>query len=249
MGGVCAVVMRSGLILGGLCVVGISTKPLVAQAPGASVAARNANSAALTALFHDIWEDELKRSPEFASSLGDRRYNDQVTDESPRAINDELARQQDFLARLLLIDTSGLSEQEKLSAELMQRRLIEDQEGAKFKEWEMPVQQFHGIHTDLAANLVNYPFATVKDYDDYIARLKKYPGQLRQATENLLSGIDDGRVQPAYLMEKVLKQTGISGGAEAGGERVCDAAEEVSGERDCGGSQADQRGYAGGDRR
>ncbi len=33
------------------------------------------------------------------------------------------------------------------------------------------------------------------------------PAQLRQATENLMAGIDDGRVQPAYLMEKVLKQT------------------------------------------
>lgn len=166
-----------------------------------------ANSAALAQLFHQMWEDNLKHSPEFASTLGDRRYNDQLSDLSPRAVNDRLARNRDFLLRLEAIDTAGLSDQEKLSAELMERSLIEDEEGAKFKEWELPVNQFHGIHTDLPAMVTDLPFETTKDYDDYIARLKKIPGQIRQATENLMAGIDDHRVQPAYLLEKVLKQT------------------------------------------
>jgi uncharacterized protein (DUF885 family) len=164
-------------------------------------------SAALSSLFHEMWEDELKHSPEFASSLGDRRYNDQLSDNSPRAINDELARDRDYLARLIAIDTTGLSDQEKLSAVLMERQLEEAEEGAPFKEWQMPVNQFHGIHTDLPSEVTDWPFETVKDYDDYIARLHKMPDQLRQAIENMNSGIDEGRVQPAYLMEKVLQQT------------------------------------------
>ncbi len=196
--------LRAGVFLASLTSLSFVANRLVAQAQGDSVQIR---SAALASLFNAMWEDSLKRSPEFASALGDRRYNDQVTDLSPRAINDELARRRVFLARLVAIDTTGLSEQEKLSSELMQRELVEGEEGARFKEWEMPVNQFHGIHTDLPAGVVNLPFETVKDYDDYIARLKKYPGQLRQATANMLAGIDDGRVQPAYLMEKVLKQT------------------------------------------
>jgi uncharacterized protein (DUF885 family) len=164
-------------------------------------------SAALSSLFQEMWQDELKHSPEFASSIGDRRYNDQLSDLSPRAVNDRLARDREYLLRLLAIDTKGLSDQEKLSSELMQRQLIEEEEGSKFKEWELPVNQFHGIHTDLPSEIVDWPFDTVKDYDDYIARLHKMPVQIRQATENLMAGIDDGRVQPAYLMEKVLLQT------------------------------------------
>ena len=154
-----------------------------------------------------MWEDRLKRSPELASGLGDRRYNDQLSDQSPRAINEELARQRTFLARLSAIDRTGLTEQERLSASLMERELIEEEEGARFKEWQMPVNQFHGIHTDLPAMVVNLPFDTAKDFDDYVARLKKIPAALRQASENLMAGIDEKRVQPAYLMEKVLKQT------------------------------------------
>ena len=72
-------------------------------AQGGDVQAR---SAALSGLFKEMWEDRLKRSPEFASSLGDRRYNDQLSDISPRAINDELARRRVFLTRLVAIDTT-----------------------------------------------------------------------------------------------------------------------------------------------
>ncbi len=163
-------------------------------------------SAALSSLFKEMWEDGLKRSPEFASSLGDRRYNDQLSDNSPKAINEELARSRGYLARLSAINLTGLSEQEKLSADLMERQLIQQQEGARFKAWEMPVNQFHGIHTDLPSEIVDWPFQTVKDYDDYVARLRQIPRVLRQASENLQSGINDGRVQPAYLMTKVAAQ-------------------------------------------
>ena len=54
-----------------------------------------------------------------------------------------------FIQRLSEIDTTGLPQQEQLSAELMLRSLIDDQEGAKFKEWQMPVNQFGGFHTEL----------------------------------------------------------------------------------------------------
>ena len=178
-----------------------------AQTTSPQAASVQQRSAALTALFKEMWEDRLKHSPEFASAIGDRRYNDQVSDESPKAIADDLARDRAYLVRLETIDTTGLTEQEKLSSQLMERQLVMAEEGARFKEWELPVNQFHGIHTDLPSEVSDFPFATVKDYDDYVVRLGKMPGQIRQATENLLAGIDDGRVQPAYLMEKVLKQT------------------------------------------
>ena len=190
-----------------------------AQAAGDSISAR---SVALNALFKEIWEDRLKTRPEFASSLGDRRYNDQLSDLSPAAINRELARRRVFLTRLLTIDTTGLSDQEKLSSELMQRDLTQEEEAVRFKEWELPVNQFHGIHTDLPSEIVNWPFQTVKDYDDYVTRLKAMPVQLRQATENLLAGLNDGRVQPAYLMEKVLKQTEEIAAQNPRSERLCD---------------------------
>ncbi len=175
-----------------------------ATAATASVAER---SKQLNQLFDEIWQDKLKHSPEYASSLGDHRYDDQLTDYSVAAVNASLARGRKFIEQLAAIDTTGLSEQDQLSAELMLRSLTEDQEGARFKEWEMPVDQFNGFHTALPQLIENLTFASVLDYDNYISRLKKVPTAFYQVMTNMQLGMDDGRMPPKYILEKVLVQT------------------------------------------
>jgi uncharacterized protein (DUF885 family) len=163
-------------------------------------------SKALNALFADIWQDRLEHSPEFASSIGDKRWNDQLSDYSVAAYNDKLSRERDYLLRLAQIDTTGLSDQEQLSKDLMARQLAEDQEAANFKPWEMPVDQFNGLQSDLPQLVSVLSFDSVKDYDDYIARLKKVPTAFQQISDNMMTGMDDHRVPPKYLLEKVLVQ-------------------------------------------
>jgi uncharacterized protein (DUF885 family) len=177
--------------------------PAAADSGQASVAAR---SKTLSKLFADIWEDQLKHSPELASTLGDKRYDDQLTDYSVKEVNAALERGRGFIQQLSEIDTTGLPDQEKLSAELMLRSLIDNQEAAKFKEWEMPINQFSGIHTELPQLVNQLQFDSVKDYDNYIARLKKVPTAFSQIMTNIQLGIDEGRVPPAYLLEKMLAQ-------------------------------------------
>ncbi|WP_158942920.1 DUF885 family protein [Granulicella sp. S190] len=192
-----------------VCCLGVAPERGHAQLTPAAQAATSpaAQSKALSTLFTQIWEDRLKRAPEFASSIGDKRYNDQLTDYSTQALNASLARGRDYIQKLSEIDTTGLTEQEKLSADLMLRQLIDEQEGAKFKEWEMPVNQFYGFHTDLPQLPGRLQFDSAKDYDDYIVRLKKVPNAFSQIMTNMQLGADEGRVQVQYLMEKVLVQT------------------------------------------
>ena len=161
----------------------------------------------LNKLFSDIWEDRLRHNPEFASTIGDKRYNDQLTDYSPQAINDTLARGRTFIERLSQIDTAGLPDQEQLSAELMLRSLIEEQEGARFKEWEMPVDQFNGFQVQLPALIDSLSFDNVKDYDDFIERMKKVPNAFSQVMTDMQLGMDENRMPPKYILEKVLVQT------------------------------------------
>ena len=176
-----------------------------ASAPAAaSVAAR---SKALSALLAEIWQDRLKHSPEFASLIGDKRYNDQLTDYSAKEVNASLQRGLDYIQRLGAIDTTGLTDQEKLSSELMLRSLIDAQQGAKFKEWEMPVSPIFGFQTRLADLVGQLSFDSVKDYDDYIERLKKVPVQFSQVMTNLQLGVDEGRMPPKESLEKALVQT------------------------------------------
>ncbi len=176
------------------------------QAQVAANADLNDRRQALSDLFAQIWEDHLRTSPEFASSIGDKRWNDQLSDYSVDAYNVQLARGREYLTKLAQIDTTGLSDQEILSADLMARQLVEQQEESQFKPWEMPVNQFSGLHLSLPQLVPRLSFTNEKDYDDYIARLKKVPLAFQQITDNMLTGIDDHRVPPKYLLEKVLVQ-------------------------------------------
>jgi uncharacterized protein (DUF885 family) len=198
-------------VVGGLALVCcLSASPAGARGQAAAGAESvEARSKELSALFAQIWQDSLKHSPEFASSLGDKRYDDQLTDYSSQEVNASLARGRGYIEKLSLIDTTGLPDQEKLSAELMLRSLIDQQEGAKFKDWEMPVNQFNGFHTDLPQLVTRLQFDEVKDYDNYIERLKKIPKAFSQIMTNMELGIDEGRMPPQYLMEKVLAQTQV----------------------------------------
>lgn len=186
--------------------------PLYSQTLKVDPAAANASQSledrrkALNKVFADSWEDNLRHSPEFASSIGDKRYNDQISDFSVRAYNEGLAREQAFLLRLAAIDTTGFTSQEIISRDLLVRQFTEDLEGQEFKEWEMPVNQMGGIQTIYPQVVSQLEFKTVKDYDDWIARLNAIPKAFEQVTDNMATGVEDHRVPPKFLLEKVVDQ-------------------------------------------
>jgi uncharacterized protein (DUF885 family) len=161
---------------------------------------------ALNDLFHEYWDANLENSPEFASTLGDNRFNDKISDFSVKSQNQWLAREQTFLFRLAAIDPAGFTGQEQLSRELLLREFADDEEAAGFKEWEMPVNQVGGIQNDFPELVDELSFKTVKDYDDWIARLHAIPNAFSQVMTNMSIGMDDGRVPPKYIMEKVMEQ-------------------------------------------
>ncbi len=177
------------------------------SAAPAAPAAASERSRQLSDLFHQYWEAWLKYSPETASQIGDNRYNDKISDYSVKAYNDWIAQEQTFLLQLAAIDPAGLSDQEKLSRDLLLRDLTTDQEASEFKEWEMPVTQMYGSFQTIYPQLVDQlSFNTVKDYDDWIARLHAIPHAFDQTTTNMSIGVDDHRVPPKYLLEKALQQ-------------------------------------------
>src|SRR5262245_2243381 len=137
-----------------------STAAWAADAPKDDLQARRD---ALNALLAEQWEYTLSHAPEFASILGDKRWNDQISDFSQAAIDADLAKSREFLRRFEAIDTTGFPEQEVLNQQLMVRGLKEDLEGAKFRGWLMPVNQMGGIQLGAAQFPSILTFTTVKD--------------------------------------------------------------------------------------
>ena len=178
--------------------------PMVAAAPPA--ADIEARRKALNALLAEQWEYTLKTSPEFASILGDKRYNDQLSDVSLKFVLDDLEMTRKFLARFEAIDSSGFPEQETLNKALMVRDLRQQLDFAPFKEWEMPVSQMNGPHLQMPQLVALLAFTNVKDYEDYIARLRKFPKVLDDTMDNMRHGMADHLMPPRLLLEKVATQ-------------------------------------------
>ena len=160
----------------------------------------------LLSLFDEEWQYELRADPEMATSLGDNRYNDRLNDRSLEFYQSDLEARRKFLTRFEAIDPSGLAAQDALSRELMIRNLRQDIEGARFKGWEMPVNQMAGPHLGLLELLSLTPFNREKDYDDYLSRLHQVPRMLEQVAGNMGQGMKDRLMPPRYPLEKVAAQ-------------------------------------------
>jgi uncharacterized protein (DUF885 family) len=161
---------------------------------------------ALNDLLHDQWEYTMRTSPIYASILGDKRYNDQLDDFSQKAIDDDLEQTRRYVDRFEGIDTTGFPEQELLNKQLMLRDLKRNLEGARFKPWEMPVSQQNGIHIDAPQLVSILSFESVKDYEDYITRLKLLPRLFDQTIVQMRKGMAEGLMPPKMLLEKVVTQ-------------------------------------------
>jgi uncharacterized protein (DUF885 family) len=173
---------------------------LLAAGPAADLDARRK---ALNDLLDEHWEYRLRESPIFASFVGDKRYNDKVDDFSQEAIDAHLEQQRRFLTRFEAIDTTGFPDQEVLNKRLIVRDLKMELDEARFKLWEMPVDQQSGPHIELPQLINILPFDTLKDYEDYIARLKLYPRLFDQTIVQMRKGMADGLMPPRMLLEKV----------------------------------------------
>jgi len=168
--------------------------------PAASEAPRQ-----LHALFQEEWEYTLREDPTFASFLGDRRYNDRWADASLAALERRQQHSRETLERLKSIDMAGLSEADRLNYRLFRKQYENDVEGYQFRWYLVPLNQRDGVQTaDELADALR--FATVKDYEDWLARLRALPVLVEQTTALMKEGIRAGMVHPRVIMERVPAQ-------------------------------------------
>jgi uncharacterized protein (DUF885 family) len=159
--------------------------------------------AAQNALFEEQYETDLRDFPQRATAYGDYRYNDKLAEYSLVAIAHRHKSNQEFLARIEAIPTTGFSDQDQLSHDLLVRVLQQRIADFDLKEYEMPINQQNGIHTELADLPLSVPLDSVKHYEDYIARLHQIPRVLSQTTEVLRAGMKDKLMPVRFLLEKL----------------------------------------------
>ncbi|MCW5581781.1 MAG: DUF885 domain-containing protein, partial [Luteimonas sp.] len=151
------------------------------------------------------WERGLVESPESASYSGDPRFNDRWSDYSLSAIEKRQAEDRAALEKLHAIDRAALSPADQLNYDTFEWQLEKAVERQKFHEYLQPVGHQGGVQTaDGLAEIL--PFATVKDYRDWLKRMDAIPTLVDQSIALMREGVKEGNVPPKVLMQRVPAQ-------------------------------------------
>lgn len=159
----------------------------------------------LHAMFEEEWQYNLREYPTMASNLGDKRYNDRWTDVSLSAIARRNEHQKTLLKQVQAVDMAKLSPVDKLNLELFRRQVEVDLEEYPYQWHLVPLNQRDGIQ-DESSLADAMSFESVKDYEDWLARLKSFPVYMDQTIALMRAGILAKMVQPQVVMQRVPAQ-------------------------------------------
>ncbi|KFN50689.1 DUF885 domain-containing protein [Arenimonas composti] len=187
--------------------------PTAASSPAAADAAAVAPTGGpveLKAMLDDWWELQLQRNPILATAVGDLRYNDQLPDMFSAEVREQaMADTREYLARARSIDPAKLDGQDLLSWEIFVRDREESIAGEAFPAWMMPLHQmgnYGSFFAQLGSGQSLQPFRETKHYDDFLARIARFPVLNDSAIASLRAGIEAGVVLPKPVVEKLIPQ-------------------------------------------
>jgi len=149
------------------------------------------------ALFEADWQWRLQNQPEFATTVGDYRYDATLSDTSLAASRAALQHQRTMLAQARLIERDKLTGQDQLSYDLF----VDDKErklqAAAFYPYDpQPITAQDGIHLNFPRLVAQMPFATETDYRNYLARIDALPRHIDGILEQLREGMRSGWTAP-----------------------------------------------------
>src|SRR5438552_2502378 len=150
----------------------------------------------LHALFDRNWEQRLKESPLFATSVGRHEYDDRLPSVTPA----DLARRQEerkkTLAELLSIDRAKLPAEERVNYDIFRRQVEDGIESYILGDYQMPINADSGFHSGFSRLPKEVPLATVKDYQNYISRLGQWPRYVGEQIALMRIGLQRGMTVP-----------------------------------------------------
>lgn len=169
----------------------------------AALAAEQEPSEKLSRLFADDWEFYLESNPLFATTYGDRRYNDRLPDPSIAAEERRNATAKQYLGRLAQIDREALSAGDRTNYDIYKRLKENDVREFEFRTYLLPITNRSGFHVEFPELPDNVPLKTVEDYENYIARLEKFKSYTEAHIAVMRQGLKTGYTLPGVVLEGI----------------------------------------------
>ena len=160
-------------------------------------------SSQLQQLFVDEWEFRMQEDPLFATLCGDHRYNDRLPSVSEADSRRRLAQMRAFHERLQAIDRSALTPDERLNRDIFAHGLENEIAETEFRAYLMPVAKVSGFHSLFPELPEHVPLNTLKDYENYTARLSAFQAYVQGHIELMRAGMREGYVPARVVLEGI----------------------------------------------
>ena len=161
--------------------------------------------AALHALFDREWEWEITQEPLWASYLGDRRFNHLWPDISPAALASRQAHRETVLKDLAAIPRDQLTPADRLHYDLFRHQYQMTVESFQHRQHLIRTSTLDGVQgTEFIVDSLS--FKTVKDFDDWLARLDAFPAYMDQNIVLMREGMKTNVLLPKIIAERVRPQ-------------------------------------------
>jgi len=154
----------------------------------------------------ESWEWLLRQYPTSATALGDKRYDDRWEDVSTENIAKQKEHHRGLLRRVKAIDPARLSAAEATNYALFRRDAEMQVAAAAFPGELLPVTQLGGVHTSLPSLIQSTNLATVRDFENLITRMRKYPALVEQNIALMQKGLALGVTPPKTTLGGVEAQ-------------------------------------------
>jgi uncharacterized protein (DUF885 family) len=186
----------------------LACSTLVVLGGGAQIAhAAPATADELNKIYDAEWQRMVRQSPTLATFAGDNRFNDRWPDWSVAAI--EAANRDDLaaLAKLKQFDVSALAPADRLNYDIVVSEFERNTASFGFKPYVYWINHQDQSSLQTANEIAEItPFDTIKDYENWIGRLRGFGTYLDQGTALLQIGIREKRTQARVIMERVKSQ-------------------------------------------
>jgi uncharacterized protein (DUF885 family) len=168
-----------------------------------SVAFAIAGDASLQALFDEDWNFRLREDPLFATSAGAHDYDALLPFDTKEDFGRRNTVRLELLKKLKALNRSSFSRGEQISYELLKNDLQDSISEYEFQTYLIPLNADSGFHSEFARLPRQIPLGTVRDYENYIARLNAFPEYVRQNITLMREGLKTGMSLPAITLEGI----------------------------------------------
>lgn len=158
---------------------------------------------ALTKLFREHWDAYMRFEPVFATMSGDHRFDDELGSADEAHYTDWLKQLKKFRARLEKIDPSKLEPADRLNYDYFARMLASEITGLELQTYHLQISKAGGFHTFLPDLHQLTSFESVKDYDNYLARLAQVRRYVDESLDLMRTGLRAGFTPARVTLEGV----------------------------------------------